>query len=116
MRRCYSTIHDGVADADSYFLRHVMKTGITDGWSISAEERSLLEMLGYDIAEGPKNPNSLGERDFTAGSGWMVTLNHYYIAQTMGTRPIRDGDEIHLIYTLSVGKDIGVDTSSSIYD
>ena len=47
----YSTIHDGVADADSYFLRHVMKTGITDGWSISAEERSLLEMLGYDIAE-----------------------------------------------------------------
>ena len=63
----YSTIHDGVADADSYFLRHVMKTGITDGWSISAEERSLLEMLGYDIAEGPKNPNSLGERDFTAG-------------------------------------------------
>ena len=37
----------------------------------------------------------------------MVTLNHYYIAQTMGTRPIRDGDEIHLIYTLSVGKDIG---------
>ena len=112
----YSTIHDGVADADSYFLRHVMKTGITDGWSISAEERSLLEMLGYDIAEGPKNPNSLGERDFTAGSGWMVTLNHYYIAQTMGTRPIRDGDEIHLIYTLSVGKDIGVDTSSSIYD
>ena len=47
----YSTIHDGVADADSYFLRHVMKTGITDGWSISAEERSLLEMLGYDIEQ-----------------------------------------------------------------
>ncbi|WP_455190512.1 hypothetical protein [Eubacterium ramulus] len=112
----YSTIHDGVANADSYFLRHVMKPGIATGWSISSEERSLLDMLGYDLTEGPRSVDSLGEKDFTAGSGWMVTLNHYYIAQTMGTRPIRDGDEIHLIYTLSVGKDIGVDTSSSIYD
>ena len=111
----YTTIHDGVADTDSYFLRHIQKPGINNGWNIADDERSLLDMLGYDLAEGPKSNDSLGEKDFTAGSGWMVTLNHYYIAQTMGTRAIRDGDEIHLIYTLSVGKDIGVDPSTSIY-
>ena len=111
----YTTIHDGVADSDSYFLRHIQKPGINNGWNIADDERSLLDMLGYDLAEGPKSNDSLGEKDFTAGSGWMVTLNHYYIAQTMGTRAIRDGDEIHLIYTLSVGKDIGVDPSTSIY-
>lgn len=111
----YTTIHDGVANADSYFLRHIQKPGINNGWNIADDERSLLDMLGYDLAEGPKSNDSLGEKDFTAGSGWMVTLNHYYIAQTMGTRAIRDGDEIHLIYTLSVGKDIGVDPSTSIY-
>lgn len=111
----YTTIHDGVANSDSYFLRHIQKPGINNGWNIADDERSLLDMLGYDLAEGPKSNDSLGEKDFTAGSGWMVTLNHYYIAQTMGTRAIRDGDEIHLIYTLSVGKDIGVDPSTSIY-
>lgn len=111
----YTTIHDGVADSDSYFLRHIQKPGINNGWNIADDERSLLDMLGYDLAEGPKSNDSPGEKDFTAGSGWMVTLNHYYIAQTMGTRAIRDGDEIHLIYTLSVGKDIGVDPSTSIY-
>ena len=111
----YTTIHDGVADSDSYFLRHIQKPGINNGWNIADDERSLLDMLGYDLEEGPKSNDSLGEKDFTAGSGWMVTLNHYYIAQTMGTRAIRDGDEIHLIYTLSVGKDIGVDPSTSIY-
>ena len=111
----YATIQDGTADSDGYFLRHIQKPGINNGWNIAEDERSLLDMLGYDLTEGPKSNDSLGEKDFTAGSGWMVTLNHYYIAQTMGTRAIRDGDEIHLIYTLSVGKDIGVDPSTSIY-
>ena len=111
----YTTIYDGTPSSPDYFLRHIQKPGINNGWSISDEERSLLDMLGYGLEEGPNSNDSLGERDFTAGSGWMVTLNHYYIAQTMGTRAIRDGDEIHLIYTLSVGKDIGVDPSTSIY-
>ena len=59
--------------------------------------------------------NSLGERDFTEGSGWMVTLNNYFIGQSMGTRAIRDHDEIHLIYTLDVGRDIGVDPNAGVY-
>lgn len=111
----YTSIYDGTLDSDTYFLRHIQKQGIAQSWSIADDERSLLEMLGYNLTEGPNSVDSLGEKDFTAGSGWMVTLNHYYIAQTMGTRPVRDGDEIHLIYTLSVGKDIGVDPSTSIY-
>ena len=104
-----------VVDQRSYFLLHVQKQGIAENWSIADDERTLLDMLGYTLEEGPNSVDSLGEKDFTAGSGWMVTLNHYFIGQTMGTRAIRDGDEIHLIYTLSVGKDIGVDPDNTIY-
>lgn len=111
----YGTIHDGSASGSDYFLRHIQKPGILEGWSISEEERSLLEMEGFWLDENPVSLNSLGEKDFTSGSGWMVTLNHYYIAQTMGTRAIRDGDEIHVLYTLDVGNDIGVEADTGIY-
>lgn len=111
----YSTVHDGTATGNNYYLRHIQKPGMMNGWSISEEERSLLEMEGYSIDENLVGTDSLGERDFTAGSGWMITLNHYFIGQTMGTRAVRDGDEIHLIYTLDVGNDIGVDPDSGIY-
>lgn len=111
----YTGVYRGHLDADDYFLLHIQKKNIAKNWSIADDERSLLDMLGYTITEGPNSIDSLGEQDFTQGSGWMVTLNHYFIGQTMGTRPIRDGDEIHLMYTLSVGKDIGVDPSDTIY-
>lgn len=111
----YGTIYDGTPASGDYFLHFLEKNGITNDWSISTEERNLLAELGYEITEGPNNPKRLGTKDFTAGSGWMVTLNHYYIGQSMGTRAIRDGDEIHVIYTLSVGKDIGVDPTTRVY-
>ena len=107
-------VYRGHLDADDYFLLHLQKKGIAEGCTIDDGTKSLLEMLGYDLNEKPNSVDSLGEKDFTAGSGWMVTLNHYFIAQTMGTRAIRDGDEIHLMYTLCVGKDIGVDPSDTL--
>ena len=111
----YSTIHDGTASDGSYFLRHIGKEGILNGWSISEDERTLLDMEGIYLDEDPAglSMDSLGEKDFTQGSGWMVTLNRYYIGQSMGTRAVRDGDEIHVIYTLDVGNDIGVDTTGN---
>ena len=45
----------------------------------------------------------------------MITLNHYYIGQSMGTWTAVDGDEIHVLYTLDWGKDVGVDPNSGVY-
>ena len=111
----YTTIHDGSATDGGYFLRHIQKPGIAGGWSISDEQRAWLEQEGFSVGE-PESLDSLGEKDFTGGSGWMVTLNYYFIGQSMGTRAIRDGDEIHLLYTLDIGNDVGVDPDLGIYD
>ena len=111
----YTTIHDGSASDGSYFLRHIQKPGILQGWSVSEEERSLLEMEGIYLNEEITNLDSLGEKNFTEGSGWMITLNHYYIGQSMGTWTAGDGDEIHVLYTLDWGKDVGVDPNSGVY-
>jgi len=111
----YTTIHDGSANDGSYFLRHIQKPGILQGWNVSEEERSLLEMEGIYLNEEITNLDSLGEKNFTEGSGWMITLNHYYIGQSMGTWTAGDGDEIHVLYTLDWGKDVGVDPNSGVY-
>ena len=111
----YTTIHDGSPSGSDYWLRHIQKQGILEGWSISEEERSLLEEEGFWLDENPASLDSLGEKDFTSGSGWMVTVNHQYIALGMGTWALRDGDEIHLLYTLDVGNDVGVEVDTGVY-
>ena len=40
----------------------------------------------------------------------MVTVNGIFIGNSMGSTYIRDGDDIRLMFTLDLGKDIGVDT------
>ena len=97
------------------YKRQIQKQGILEGWSISEEERSLLEEEGFWLDENPARLDSLGEKDFTSGSGWMVTVNHQYIALGMGTWALRDGDEIHLLYTLDVGNDVGVEVDTGVY-
>ena len=42
-------------------------------------------------------------------------MNHQYIALGMGTWALRDGDEIHLLYTLDVGNDVGVEVDTGVY-
>ena len=61
------------------------------------------------------DPDSLGEFDYTKGSGWMITLNDYYIGEGMGTHCVEDGDVIRIQFTLALGADIGVDPDSGIY-
>ena len=46
----------------------------------------------------------------------MVALNDYYIGQSMGTWAIRDGDTIHLKYTLNGGGDVNLDPNGGYYD
>ena len=45
----------------------------------------------------------------------MITLNDYFIGMGMGTRPVRDGDVVHVQFTLNRGVDIGVDSDGGIY-
>lgn len=111
----YTTYHDGSPTDGSYFLKDIQKTGLLNEWSIDDSLRDLLAMEGVSLWE-PVSSDILGNKTFTEVSGWMVALNDYYIGQSMGTRAIRDGDVIHLKYTLNGGGDVGLDPNSGYYD
>ena len=63
----------------------------------------------YDGAGNVKrSSDSLGEFDFTRGSGWMYSINgSVYADKGMSERYLQDGDVLYLRFTLSYGKDIG---------
>ena len=58
------------------------------------------------------NENILSEFDGGAGSGWMGTLNDWFVnegfaAFTAKNGALENGDEIHVMYTTNLGVDIG---------
>lgn len=105
----YTTNYKGDPTDGSYYLARILKPGILNGWHISDERRADLFASGFDIREPLDDElGSLGEFDFTKGSGWMISINEdYYIAQGMGSRDYRDGDLIHVAFTLDYGRDLG---------
>ena len=50
---------------------------------------------------------SMGEFDAGAGSGWMITLNGWFIDAGASAFAVKDGDAIQWKYTCQVGADIG---------
>lgn len=112
----YQLSYDSTPTGDSFYLRRVAKQGAFAHAQLPEWEKDYLteHMITYPDPFEP-DPDSLGEFDYTAQSGWMVTLNDYYIGQSMGTHTLRDGDTVHVIFTLAYGGDIGVDPNAGIY-
>ena len=62
-----------------------------------------------------KDGNTLGEFSTTQGSGWMATLNDWFVnfglqefgASKSGFCKVENGDEIHAMFTENYGTDIG---------
>ncbi len=62
-----------------------------------------------------KDGNTLGEFSTTQGSGWMATLNDWFVnlglqnfgPSMSGFCKVENGDEIHAMFTESLGEDIG---------
>ena len=50
---------------------------------------------------------SMGEFDAGAGSGWMITLNGWFIDQGASAFAVKNGDAIQWKYTCQTGADIG---------
>ncbi|MDF2567168.1 MAG: hypothetical protein K0R90_624 [Oscillospiraceae bacterium] len=61
---------------------------------------------------GQKSIATFGEFDAGSGSGWMVTLNNWFINMSASEFPVEDGDIIRWQYTCQLGADIGCDWSN----
>lgn len=56
-----------------------------------------------------ENPYSIGEFDFTSGSGWMYSIGGqaFYPGTSMSAYYLQDGDTLTLRFTLAYGWDVG---------
>lgn len=89
--------HTGNA-SNTWYLVRIKKAGITKGFQIPDDILAELEadgatIMGYD-------DDSLGEKDFYEGSGWVYSLNGKSPNVGMGARVAEDGDDVLLKFIL----------------
>lgn len=86
----------------AFYLSRIHRQGITNGFNIPPKLKQKLEE--ENVSEQYYRTDSLGEKDFYGGSGWMYMLNGY-VSDGMSTQTVYDGDEIHIGFTLNLIKE-----------
>ena len=96
---------------NGFYLAHLIKPGITNGWVIPEELENDIDEDGL-MWTNIYHTDSLGEQDFTQGSGWMYCVNGVFPNYSLSECYLQDGDVLRLRFTLAYGKDIGGSSSS----
>ncbi len=88
-----------------FYLKHVVKNGITDGAKIPDDLLEKLEEAGYTPSD--YHQDSLGEYDFSGQAGWIYSVNGANMSTGMSSYYPADGDEVRIRFSLYNGADIG---------
>lgn len=96
---------DFTGKGDQRYLSRIHKSGAFSGGAVNSELAELIKNDG--IADsGTQYADSLGEFDYTYGSGWVYTVNGNMPAYGMGKVNFTDGDTVRLAFTVAYGRDI----------
>ena len=93
------------AENGGFYLRRLTRGDMMYGAEVDPRLWQLILRDGISLT-GQSDPDSLGEMDYTRGSGWMYDVNGTYPGFGMDGGFPSDGDVITLRFTLSWGKDI----------
>ena len=106
----YTYSHWGTPE-NYFYLAHIMDGHVYQlPVDMSRVPDILLENLavyGFDIDGYRDYDNSLGEFDYTNGSGWMYCVNNYFPDVGFSDYYLNDGDVMRVQFTLAYGMDIG---------
>ena len=97
---------------DGFYLRRISRGGMMDYGEIPENlwQKILADEIGLT---GQSSADSLGEFDYTQGSGWMYSVNGVlYAGKSLSDYYLSDGDTLYIRFTLAYGKDIGGYNSS----
>ena len=112
--RGYTASYDG-SEKVGFYIRSIGKAGISSGAAVPSELWDKIVADGITVSS-PCGANSIGEFDFTIGSGWMYSINEsLYPGKGLSEYKLSDGDTLCLRFTLAYGKDIGGSTSGGGY-
>ncbi len=98
--------YGGTLDHD-FYIRRISRPGMADYAQIPENLWQKVLADGLNLT-GARSYDSLGEFDYTQGSGWMYSVNGVlYAGKSLSRYYLNDGDTIYLRFTLAYGKDIG---------
>lgn len=110
----YEVQHGGTLD-NGFYLSRLSRAGMARGAHVPDILWANIQKDGLNLT-GKKSRDSVGEFDYTQGSGWMYCINGTaYPGRSMTAYYPDDGDVISLRFTLAYGKDIGSPDSSGVY-
>lgn len=109
----YSVDYTGNYETGFYLARISSDSNFVTG-KIPDDLREKLEEHGFEISDSAAD--SLGEYDFTKGSGWMYQVNGVYPNYGLSDYCFQNGDTLRLRFTLAYGADIGQDMTGGSDD
>lgn len=98
------------------YIARISREGMAYGAAIPEPLREELEADNDVRFSENYSPDSIGERDFTSLSGWMIAVNGHYISYGAGDLHLKDGDLLQLRFTLAAGRDIGDSSAGELYE
>ena len=103
--------YDNTGSLESgFYLSHIQGDALAGidptGDSIPQALREKLEEKGFDI-QTRTDETSLGEFDYTSGSGWMYCLKNVFPNVGFADSYLSEGDVVRVQFTLALGSDIG---------
>ena len=103
--------YDNTGSLESgFYLSHIQGDALADidpsGDSIPAVLQEKLEEKGFTVSERT-DPESLGEFDYTSGSGWMYCLKNVFPNVGFADSYLSEGDVVRVQFTVAYGSDIG---------
>ena len=91
--------------ANSRYLARISMAGRFAGAELTDKARAYLAGAGVTPNDS-RDDDSLGEFDYTAGSGWMYSRNGKKPAYAMTSAVFADGERVALVFSLDLGNDM----------
>ena len=92
---------------NGFYLSSISKPNLLQNIQIPTTLKQLVENEATQVDWDNYLLDSLGEFDFTNGSGWMYSVNGDFPNYGFADSYLLDGDVVKIRYTLYYGKDIG---------
>ncbi|HPR39718.1 MAG TPA: dockerin type I domain-containing protein [Oscillospiraceae bacterium] len=95
-------------------LRYLEDNGLEATYTGTPTSSFYLSAIGTFYSEAAGEEEMFGEFSAGVNSGWMITLNEWFINQGASEFEVENGDVIRWQYTCQLGADIGCDWDNSV--
>ena len=106
----FGCISSGSTD-QGFYLSAISRSGIGRTEHIPEALKDEIDDHGITWQGSRDKPersmNSLGEKDYTQGSGWIILVDGRFISESASAVDLHDGSIVKVRYTLAYGMDIG---------